>query len=42
LNIVDSIEKIKNYSKNYSDADSFNEDTKYLKILAIFWSKARK
>ncbi len=28
MSIFDSIEKIKNYSKNYSDADSFYEDTK--------------
>ena len=28
ISIVDSIKKIKNYSKNYSDADSFYEDTK--------------
>jgi uncharacterized protein with HEPN domain len=28
MSIIDSIEKIKNYSKNYSDADDFYEDTK--------------
>ncbi len=28
MSIVDSIEKIKDYTKNYSDADSFYDDTK--------------